>query len=556
MSALVDWLLAASLALTVLVFAAGIDFRLAGVTVRSHSAGRVFAGAAALFLVRRQFGIAAYAPWVGRVAVLTAVCGSIATWFRFLLTTIGGADSFGYVSASRLIASGNLTDAMPIAEWLSAANRMAIASPLGWAPAPDASGIVPAYPLGVSFVMAAFAVIGGSNAVYYVSPAMALLTLALVYRFARDWFDREVALMAVALTAWHPVFIAYAKQPMSDMAATMWIMLAVVAALAVPATAALKSAAGSALVAGLAAGAAVITRPALLLGAAVVPLISYRPDSRWRRLVLAAAGLGAGVVIQMVLQAQLFGSPMATGYGTTGFFSVSRIPANLVIFVRQFWATLGPVWLAGMIAGWGVTPRELRWRLPAIALPISIPYLLFISFDDWEVLRYLLPGTVPFAAIAAAGVVRMTRSVTRPGLAAALTSGILLLVTLRAESLLRRSSVWEISSLEARYTLAAEWLNVNTPLASVALANQHSGSLRWYGKRQTLRWDFIDPQQLVTTVSELQSHGATVYVALEGREVEMFDTRFADVIGRLQVDHVGRVRNVSFRRLVYLPPNK
>jgi hypothetical protein len=38
--------------------------------------------------------------------------------------------------------------------------------------------------------------------------------------------------------------------------------------------------------------------------------------------------------------------------------------------------------------------------------------------------------------------------------------------------------------------------------------------------------------------------------------VAMFDRRFAAVIDQLQVDHVGRVRNVSFRRLVYLPPNR
>ena len=110
--------------------------------------------------------------------------------------------------------------------------------------------------------------------------------------------------------------------------------------------------------------------------------------------------------------------------------------------------------------------------------------------------------------------------------------------------------------METRYPLAGEWVNVNTPQQSVVLANQHSGSLRWYGKRQTLRWDFLDPNQLATTVQELQSHGATVYVALEGSEADMFDQRFAGVIDQLQVDHVGRVRNVSFRRLIYLPPNK
>ena len=101
-----------------------------------------------------------------------------------------------------------------------------------------------------------------------------------------------------------------------------------------------------------------------------------------------------------------------------------------------------------------------------------------------------------------------------------------------------------------RYPLAGEWINVNTPPDSVVLANQHSGSLRWYGKRQTLRWDFIDPQQLATTVREIQAHGATVYVALEGDEVKMFDQRFAGVIDQVQVDHIGQIRNVSFRRLL------
>ena len=120
----------------------------------------------------------------------------------------------------------------------------------------------------------------------------------------------------------------------------------------------------------------------------------------------------------------------------------------------------------------------------------------------------------------------------------------------RSESLLRESSQWDIQSLEARYPLAGEWINVNTPLNSVVMANQHSGSLRWYGKRQTIRWDFVDPNQLTATVQELQSHGATVYVALEGDEVTMFDGRFQNSIGQLQVDHVGSIRNVSFRRLL------
>jgi hypothetical protein len=542
--ALLDWLVAAAIAITILVATAGIDFRLAGVSVRSHSWVRVLAVAGALFLVRRQFGIVSYASWLMRLAALTAICGSIATWFRFLLTTIGGADSYGYVSASRLIAGGRLIDTAPIAEWLSASHRLAIASPLGWAPAPDGSGIVPTYPIGLPTVMALFSVIGGPGAVFFVSPIAAAVTLYLVYRLARQWFDAETGLFAAAIIAWNPVFIAYAKQPMSDMTATMWIMLALALAA--------RNGAMSGLIAGLAAGAAVITRPALLVAAAIIPLAAYRGERKMRRLLIAAAGVAIGVSIQMAIQQHLFGSPFSTGYGSSAaLFSLSHLSANLQIFFgRHGWDVAGPLWVPGLIIGLFAAKPEPRSKPTMVFCAVLLPYLFYLPFDHWETLRFLLPGLVPLTLIVADGLMHIARAPRKPAITAALAAAMLAITAGRSESLLRHSSAWDISSLEARYPLAGEWINVNTPPHSVVLASQHSGSLRWYGRRQTLRWDFIDPRQLAETVRELQSHGATVYAALEGNEAAMFDERFAGVIDQLQVDHVGSIRNVSFRRLL------
>jgi hypothetical protein len=544
-SARLDWLLAAVLAITVVVAAVGIDFHFAGVSVRSHSWVRVFGGAIVLFLVRHRLGIASYGSWLLRIAMLTAICGSIATWFRFLLTTIGGADSYGYVSASHLIAQGRLIDPAPIAEWLSAPNRLAIASPLGWAPAPDGSGIVPTYPIGLSTVMALFTLAGGSDAVFFVSPIAAMFTLFLVYRLARKWFDAETGLFAAAIVSWNPLFIAYAKQPMSDMTATMWIMLGLVLAVRVSNR--------SAFAAGLAAGAAVITRPALLVAAAVIPFAAYRgnDDQKLRRMLSAAGGLAIGVIIQMAIQQHLFGSPFSTGYGTSAaLFSLSHVPANLkIFFVRYGLDVVGPLWLPGLIVGLFAAKPEPR-NTPAIIFgAVLVPYLFYLPFDHWETLRYLLPGIVPLTIVAADGLMHIARVTRTPSITAVTAALTLFIVFAKSESVLRHGSAWEISSLEARYPLAGDWINVNTPAGSVVLANQHSGSMRWYGKRQTLRWDFIDPLQLATTVHEVQSHGATVYVALEGDEVKMFDQRFANVIDQLQVDHVGSIRNVRFLRL-------
>ncbi len=534
--AAVDWLLAGAIALAVLVAITGIDFTIGAVAVRAHSAVRVLIAVVILLAVRWRIGIASIPAWLTRIVLLTLICGSVLTWFRFLLATIGGADSYGYVSASRLIAGGRLIDAAPIAEWLNAPNRLAIASPLGWTPAPDGSGIAPTFPIGTSSLMALFTLAGGPHAVFFVAPVMALLTLALVYRAARDWFDAEVALLAVAILAWNPLFVTYAKQPMSDVPATAWVTLAIVLAI--------QRHAVSAFGAGLAAGAAVVTRPALLIAAATIPLLSLRGERRYQRFVLSGIAAATGVAIQMLIQAQLFGSPFASGYGpASGLFAWSHAGPNAVIFGKQLWIAFGPIWLMGVVTGLVIAPPDLRWRLLTVLVAVMLPYLFYLPFDHWETLRFLLPALAILTVVIAASLTRLSRvSRVVPVLFALIFFG-------RSEMLLRTSSQWVLQSLEERYPLAGEWVNVNTPADSVVLANQHSGSLRWYGKRQTLRWDFMDPNQLTTIVRELQSHGAEVYVALEGDEVAMFDQRFAAVIDQLQVDHVGRVRNIQFRRL-------
>jgi len=541
-NSILDWLLAASVAFAVLVVLAGVDFRIGSLSVRANSPLRVLAATGILVAIRLRFGVESLPAWLTRLVLLTAICGSVMTWFRFLLTSVGGADSYGYASASQLIAQGRLIDVAPITEWLSATNRLAIASPLGWAPAPDGSGIVPTYPVGVSLVMAIFSLIAGANGIFLVAPVMGLVTLVCAYRIAREWYDADTALLATTLIAWNPLVITYSKQPMSDIAATMWITVALWLML--------RASTSTAFLAGLAAGLAVITRPALLIAAALVPVMSRRSETAQRRARVSAGGFLIGVAVQMVIQQHLFGSPFSTGYGAaTNLFSTEYLDNNLGIFGRNGWSVLGPLFVPGLVLGLIAARPELRWKPLVVFGGVALPYLFYLPFDHWETLRFLLPGLVPLIIVSADGLMHIARVSRTPVVTAAAVAAVVAIVVWGSEGLLRRSSVWDVSALEARYPLAGEWINVNTPRESVVLANQHSGSLRWYGKRQTLRWDFLEPDALVTSVRELQSHGAIVYVALEGAEVTMFEQRFSGVIDQLQVDHVGSIRNVSFRRL-------
>jgi len=547
-NSILDWLLAGSIAFAILAALAGVDLRVGVLSIRAHNPLRILATTGILAAIRLRFGVESPAAWLTRLVLLTAICGSVMTWFRFLLTTVGGADSYGYASASQLLAQGRLIDAAPIAEWLSAANRMAIASPLGWAPSPDAGGIVPTYPIGMSVVMALFSSIAGTDGIYFVTPVMGLVTLACVHRLALQWYDADTALLATAVAAWNPLVITYSKQPMSDMAATMWITLGLCLAV--------RSSSRSGLAAGLAGGFAVMTRPALLIAAALLPALAFKGDAPRRRVSMAVAGLGVVVAVQMVVHQHLFGSPFATGYGSAAnLFAAGHVDDNVVIFGTHLWTVLGPLFIAGVSVGLMAAPVEARSMPAALLGGVTLPYIFYLPFDHWETLRFLLPGLVPLTIVAAAGLMRMARAVPQ-SLRPVIVIAAIAIVAGRSEMLLRHSSVWDVSSLEARYPLAGQWIDVNTPGSSVVLANQHSGSLRWYGKRQTLRWDFIEPASLPASVGELQAKGATVYVALEGDEVAMFEQRFSGVIGQLQVDHVGSIRNVSFRRLTYLPANR
>ena len=541
-NSILDWLISAILAVAAISELAGIDIDVGAFALRSHSAWRLLIVAAMLVVIRRRLTIESMPLWLTRMTWRIAICASIATWLRFLVPTIGGADSYGYVSASDLIAQGRLIADAPIAAWLSAENRLAIASPLGWAPAVDGAGIVPAYPIGLPLLMAMFTAIAGSNAVYAVAPVLAVITLLLVHRLGRAWYDADTALLATALVAWNPLFIAYAKQPMSDVPATMWIVLAMVLAVTAKSS--------TAFAAGIAAGCAVVTRPALLLAAMAIVWVAHRGDIARRRAMLCAAGLGVGLIVQMAIQNFLFGSPFSTGYGATAaLFSWSHLDDNLGIFGKQGWFVVGPLWMLGLIIGIFAARPEPRTKPLLVFAGVVAPYLFYLPFDHWETLRYLLPGVVVLTVTVAAGLMRFSRTPQNATATAIMLCAFTGVAVAQSELLLRRSDVWRIAEIEARYPLAGDWININTPPNSVVLANQHSGSLRWYGKRQTLRWDFIAPEQLATTVRELESHDAPVYVALEGAEVEMFNARFATVMQELQVDPVGRLRNVTFLRL-------
>jgi hypothetical protein len=84
------------------------------------------------------------------------------------------------------------------------------------------------------------------------------------------------------------------------------------------------------------------------------------------------------------------------------------------------------------------------------------------------------------------------------------------------------------SEAEQRRSLdAALYADRSLPRDAVILAMQHSGSLRYYTGRLTMRWDVLDPAWLDRAVDSLVTRGLPVYAMLESWEEADFRGRFA-----------------------------
>ena len=79
---------------------------------------------------------------------------------------------------------------------------------------------------------------------------------------------------------------------------------------------------------------------------------------------------------------------------------------------------------------------------------------------------------------------------------------------------------------ERRYVDVARFIASHTDPDAVILSVQHSGSLRLYADRLTLRYDVLDPLWLDRAVEYLQSIGRRPYFVLDGGEVDAFRQRF------------------------------
>jgi hypothetical protein len=552
-------------AVTVLALAWGVGIAVTGggrfwlldATITATDPFRPFAVAAVLFLLRMVLGgIAGFrrdlrdffhacTPSVQRWIFIAAI---VVIGVSNASSVASGSDSYGYISQADLWLKRELITHQPGAARVPWPNGQETFSPLGYAPTPSQDGIVPTYAPGLPLVMAAFKVSAGQCASRWIAPLAAGVLVAMTFAIARQAVSAPVAAAASWLLVTSPVFLYLLPLPMSDMpAAALW-SLAIYGCMI--------GTRFGALAAGLAAGAATLIRPNLIfVGCAMGCWLVARDwrlaqvRSRVERAVLFFVPLVVSCVAIAAVNTRLFGSPMSSGYGRGELlFRLAHLPANLFNYGLALVTTHTPLALLGVLALWIPITRAMgkatsirdKSLLSIVAAMVVVSYLFYVPLDAWWYLRFLLPCW-PAMCVGAAYLVtsRSGNDFEKIGVL------MLLGVGLYGLWFARYATVFEASRTADRYVNVARAVSQVTEPDSVIISLQHSGSVRYYGERMTLRYEALDAQWLDRAIEWLRDNGVHPYILLDDAEHQPFIEKFgpANVAGKLDLAVVLEYRN-------------
>ena len=515
----------------------GIDTRIGGLAVRSRSWERPATIAAVLIgaglFLRRELFAGVPARLFKALPALTVIWTAAAA-FAFGTYAAGGADSFGYISQAELLAHGRLTETMPTHPAFDWPDVPSTLTPLAFTRGPDPGRLVPVYPPGLPLMMAPLTWIHAS-AVFLVVPLCAALTVWLCLRLGRELDDPAAGTLAALWLSVSPTFLLQAVQPMSDVPVTACWMGALLLAR--------RPHIGGAAFAGVVASLAVLVRPNLApLSAFVVlacatagsadPAASSARSSPISRMFVCAACMLPGLIALAAIQNVRYGSPFGSGYGSfEDLFGLSNIRPNLARYPR--WLTLAhspllwlwllaPVWFRG-----AARTRAFGWIAYGFAAAVIAAYLPYVFFrhDEWSYTRFLLPA-LPLMLLFAVGVVLAAGRRWLPAHALRIACVVTVALAAWSMSTAYALGVFGMRAGERKYPDVGEYVRDRLPRSAFVLAAQHSGSLRYYSHRPTLRWDVLDRGSLDRALRSMRNAGYDPFLVVDTGEDEAFRRRF------------------------------
>jgi hypothetical protein len=526
----------------------GIDLRAIGVPFRSRNPNHAILLAIALALV--YFGcfraralqrvlwletvlrpslarlVSVADRWPGSIAcglaLITFVVG-----VRYGTFAAGGSDAYGYVSQADLWLAGDLIVEQPFARDVPWREADRVFAPLGYRPSVTGGAIVPTYPPGLPVLMALGKLGLGKCGPFLVTPILGALTVWLTFVLGALTWSARVGLAAAALMASSPAFLFALLFPMSDVPATAFLAVALVLALG--------QAPARAFWTGMAVSMGAFIRPNLVPLAAVLfaGLVAHAPSWRARgRIALQFAAGAAPLLLTVALvNAHLYGAPWKSGYGALGeLYSWGFIGPNLMRYPRWLLETETPfvallVLPLFTLRSVGTRQRFAHGLAAAFVAAVWLSYVCYLPFEAWWTLRFLVPAFPPMLILAVIGW-RVALGWLPPTYRHLALGGIVLAVIAAQIHFVQRTSMLSLWHAESDYVSAGAYVRRQLPKNAAILSMLHSGSLRLYSDRLTLRYEWLPGKRLPRAVHILTKRGYRPYILLASVEEAPFRAHF------------------------------
>ena len=493
----------------IVVATAGIDLRLYGIPFKSTNPDRAAIAALALavaYAVAFRKETRSHLAWADArtrsVVALLERRASLATLVlavviavlgvKYGILVAGGSDSYGYVSQADLFLTGDLITEQPIAAQVPWPLPEETFAPLAYRPSTDVpTAIVPSYAAGLSVLMAIGKSIAGACGPYLVTPLLGGLMVWLTFQLGVVLWSPLAGLAAAALLATSPAFLFMLMNPMSDVPVSALFTAGLVAALSRWRARAFWT--------GALVSVAIFIRPnlvpigAVYLGWLLVQAPAWR--DRWRTFLWFGIGGLPLILVIAALNDYLYGAPWKSGYGSLDqYYAWSHVGTNVMQYSAWLLTTETPLVLVALVPLALLRRLEVGRRAAIVFLAMFVSavwlsYLFYTPFDVWWYLRFLLPAfPAMFVMVAIGGTLALTRLARLQSVVAVSLVFATLLFALRINDVRERAllSLWRGGVV---YTSVAEYVRTKLPANAIILTVQHSGSIRYYANRLTLRWD-------------------------------------------------------------------
>jgi hypothetical protein len=399
----------------------------------------------------------------------------------------GGPDSSGYCTEAKMIASGHMMMEVPLLRQLHLSPEMIRAlTPTGWMAGPVDGFMVPTYPAGVPIHQALLGrLFGWHYGPFLVSPILAFLTL---FVFAAAMCELglplEYAMGGAAIYVLIPSFVNHAIQPVSDVVASFYSILAIWLALRASRVA---PAILPAILSGVAFSIGVWVRPTNFL--LCIPLAFAL---RWdiRRVAMAIAGAAPLGLALAWWNKTLYGSPFRTGYGSL-FEVLEPYPACGVFHLRLIGEMVTPVVALGALFVF-FDRRVDRWLRTFIAVWIG-SFLLFYSFYDFCDERFLLPALPALIAGFLLGMKRSAEMIAAEApVFARVVAGLVIVTLIGAQmNMLISETTLDLARYDNVFPTSIAFAEARLPKDAVVVTGLMAGPFLYDSGRFTFRFDVL-----------------------------------------------------------------